>query len=145
MAELMLDTSSVATRRMNAVLQVLVVDDSHSVRQYLKAKLESLSCEFPIQVDLADCGEEAVSRVEEKIYDVVFMDVVMPGIGGHEACRQIKQIRKTRVAMLSSLKSHADHQAGHVAGCDNYLTKPPQDSDLQAVIRIVSLRKAIAL
>ncbi len=128
-----------------AVLRILVVDDSSSVRQYMKAKLESLSCDFPLVIDSASSGEEAVDMVEQQSYDLVFMDVVMPGIGGHEACKRIKQIRRTRVAMLSSLKSQADHQAGHVAGCDNYLTKPPQDADLQAVLRIVSLRKVVAL
>lgn len=138
-------TNPAGARRKDLRLNILVVDDSSSVRQYMKAKLEALSCDFQVDVDLADCGEAAVRCVEEKIYDIVFLDVVMPGMGGHEACKRIKQIRKTRVAMLSSLKSQADHQAGHVAGCDNYLTKPPQDSDLQAVLRIVSLRKAIAL
>lgn len=127
------------------VLQILVVDDSTPVRQYMKAKLQALAEDFDVEIDLAASGNEALALVERTPYDLVFLDVVMPGMNGHEVCKRIKLIRKTRVAMLSSLKSQEDHQAGHIAGCDNYLTKPPQDSDLQAVLRIVSLRKAVMM
>lgn len=125
-------------------LRILVTDDSAAVRQYMKAKLIQLAGgAFDVEVDEAASGEEAVSCVEKHPYDLVFLDVVMPGMGGHEACRRIKSIRKTRVAMLSSLKSGADHHLGRTAGCDNYLTKPPQDADMGAVLRIVYLRKSI--
>lgn len=135
----------VAHDRRQVQVNVLVVDDSAAVRQYMRVKLAELAGNsFRIEIDEAASGEEAVARVEKKSYDLVFLDVVMPGIGGHEACRRIKTIRKTRVAMLSSLKSGSDHHQGHIAGCDNYLTKPPQDVDVQAVLRIVYLRKSIA-
>lgn len=126
-------------------MHILVVDDSAAVRQYMSSKLAQLAGEsFHVDIDMASSGEEAVQKVTEASYDLVFLDVVMPGMGGHETCRRIKAIRKTRVAILSSLKSQADHQDGHIAGCDNYLTKPPRDEDLQAVLRIVYLRKSIA-
>ncbi len=134
-----------AARERGVLLQVLVVDDSSAVRQYMTAKLKQLAGNsFQLAIDAAASGEEAVECVKRKAYDLVFLDVVMPGMGGHEACRQIKAIRKTRVAMLSSLKSGVDHHEGHLAGCDNYLTKPPQDVDVQSVLRIVYLRKSIA-
>lgn len=137
--------SAPSTHSHKVQLQLLVVDDSAAVRQYMMAKLAQLAGNsFQVLIDEAASGEEAVACVERKHYDLVFLDVVMPGMGGHEACRQIKAIRKTRVAMLSSLKSGADHHEGHIAGCDNYLTKPPQDVDVQAVLRIVYLRKSIA-
>lgn len=126
-------------------LKILIADDSAAVRQYMKAKLVQLAgSTFDVEVDEAASGEEAVSSIEKHPYDLVILDVVMPGIGGHEACRRIKSIRKTRVAMLSSLKSGADHHQGRMAGCDNYLTKPPQDADMGAVLRIVYLRKSIS-
>lgn len=131
-------------RERNITLHLLVTDDSAAVRQYMSAKLRQLAGDsFQVVIDEAASGEEAVECVKRKSYDLVFLDVVMPGMGGHEACRQIKSIRKTRVAMLSSLKSGVDHHEGHLAGCDNYLTKPPQDVDLQSVLRIVYLRKSI--
>lgn len=125
-------------------LRILVADDSAAVRQYMKAKLAELAGNsFDVIVDEAASGDEAVACVEKTPYDLVFLDVVMPGMSGHEACRRIKSIRKTRIAMLSSLKSGADHHQGRIAGCDNYLTKPPQDADMGAVLRIVYLRKSI--
>ncbi|MFN3587630.1 MAG: response regulator [Moraxellaceae bacterium] len=108
------------SRRM--VMRILVVDDSLAVRQYMTAKLRQLAGDsFDVDIDQAASGEEAIAKVEAAPYDLVFLDVVMPGIGGHEACRRIKAIRKTRVAMLSSLKSQDDHKEGHVAGCDNLI------------------------
>lgn len=132
-------------RERSITLHLLVVDDSAAVRQYMSAKLRQLAGNsFQVSIDEAASGEEALECVKRKSYDLVFLDVVMPGMGGHEACRQIKAIRKTRIAMLSSLKSGSDHHEGHLAGCDNYLTKPPQDVDVQSVLRIVYLRKSIA-
>lgn len=128
------------------LLRVLVVDDSESIRRLMKSKIESLSLgSLQVTVDTASNGEEAVSKCEHEAFDVIFMDVVMPGMGGLEACRRIKSVLKARVAMLSSLKTPADHAAARAMGCDNYLSKPPQDFDIQAVLRIVSLRKMTAL
>lgn len=125
-----------------ALLRVLVVDDSEAIRRLLKSKLENLSLgSHRVQVDTASNGEDAVDLCGHEPFDVVFLDVVMPGMGGLEACRRIKSILKARVAMLSSLKTPADHAAARAMGCDNYLSKPPQDFDIQAVMRIVSLRK----
>ncbi|HET8731995.1 MAG TPA: response regulator, partial [Moraxellaceae bacterium] len=135
-----------ATGRPSDSLRVLVVDDSESIRRMLKHKIESLSLgSLNVEVETAANGEEAVERCEHGDYDVVFLDVVMPGMGGLEACRRIKSVLKARVAMLSSLKTPADHAAARAMGCDNYLSKPPQDFDIQAVLRIVSLRKMTAL
>lgn len=127
-------------------LRVLVVDDSEAIRRLLKSKIETLSQgSYAVEVETAATGEEAVQKCERAAFDLVFLDVVMPGMGGLEACRQIKSLAKARVAMLSSLKTPADHAAARAMGCDNYLSKPPQDFDLQAVLRIVSLRKLTAM
>lgn len=132
------------THEHRVCVRILVTDDSAAVRQFMKAKLVQLAgSAFDVEIDEASSGEDAVACVEKNPYDLVFLDVVMPGMGGHEACRRIKSIRKTRVAMLSSLKSGEDHHLGRMAGCDNYLTKPPQDTDMGAVLRIVYLRKSI--
>lgn len=127
-------------------LRVLIVDDSESIRRLMRAKIESLSLgSHLVEVETAATGEEAVTRCEQSHFDLVFMDVVMPGMGGLEACRQIKAQMKVRIAMLSSLKTPSDHAIARAAGCDNYLSKPPQDFDIQAVLRIVSLRKLTAM
>ena len=124
------------------VLSVLVVDDSNLIRNLLAAKLKELAVDtYQIDVDQAMSGEEAVLRAHQKQYDLIFLDVEMPGMGGLEACKQLKAVSPARIAMLSGMKSAEAHEAGRAAGCDNYLTKPPHDADLRSVLRLVSLRK----
>src|SRR5262245_48748687 len=86
-------------------LRILVVDDSASIRAFMQAKLKALAGaqQLELSVATAASGEEAVSACDSHAYDLVFMDVVMPGIGGIEACRHIKSGRAPTVAMVSSL------------------------------------------
>jgi CheY-like chemotaxis protein len=124
------------------VLNILVVDDSNTIRDLLAAKLRELAVDtYQMDIDQAMSGEEAVLRARQKSYDLIFLDVEMPGMGGLEACRQLKTLCAARIAMLSGMKSAEAHEAGRAAGCDNYLTKPPHDADLRSVLRLVSLRK----
>lgn len=132
--------------RVRPSLRVLVVDDAEPIRRLLKNRLEAFCLDsHVVEVQTASNGEEALERCAQEDFDLVFLDVVMPGMGGLEACRRIKARLKARVAMLSSLKTPADYAAARAMGCDNYLSKPPLDVDLQAVLRIVSLRKLTAM
>jgi CheY-like chemotaxis protein len=148
----MLDASALGGRNdagsgtaANAALRILVVDDSDAARKFMAMKLEALARgSHSVVIDLAASGEEAVASCRETRYDLVFLDMIMPGIGGLEACRRIKAAQRIRVAMLSSLKTADDYLKARSAGCDNYLAKPPQDGDILALLRIVSLRKLTA-
>ena len=126
-------------------LNILVVDDSDAIRDLMVEKLHQLieAGDLSAQIDTARSGEEAIDRFEEKHHDLVLMDVEMPGMGGLSACKYLKDGGAPRVAMLSSLDSGEAHQAGHQAGCDNYLTKPPNDADIRVLLRLVSLRKQV--
>lgn len=126
----------------DGTIRVLVVDDSQPVRDLIARKLLDLSRNvFDVAIDTATCGEEAISRHLEEPYDLFFLDVEMPGIGGLEACRRLKSKSHARIAMLSGMNSAEAHAAGRAAGCDNYLIKPPHESDLRSILRLVSLRK----
>lgn len=128
-----------------AALRVLVVDDSYPARQFMKLKLEELADDnLRVQVDFADSGEKALVCVQSQAYDLVFLDVVMPGIDGYEACARIKAVQPVRVAMLTSRTAPVDFTRGRASGCDNYLTKPPNDIDLRTVLRLTSLKKMTA-
>lgn len=123
-------------------VRVLVVDDSFPARQFMQLKLEELSGPtLKLHVDMADCGEKALQSVADNHYDLVFLDVVMPGMDGYETCQQIKAIRPTRVAMLTGRTAPVDFTRGRAAGCDNYLPKPPNDVDLRTILRLTSLKK----
>jgi twitching motility two-component system response regulator PilG len=104
-------------------LRALIVDDSLTVREQLRSALDRAG----IVSDQADCAENAFSKLQSNNYDIVFLDVVMPGADGYEVCRTIKKNAYTRsvpVLMLTSRSSPFDRARGALAGCDSYLVKP---------------------
>lgn len=115
---------------------VLVVDDSLSVRKFMEHKLNSL--DVPVQIDFAATGEQALTLAEAGDYDLVFLDVMLPGIDGYRVCKTIKTGKATKstpVVLLTSKKSPFDKVKGSMSGCDAYLTKPPEEARLNAVIQ----------
>lgn len=114
---------------------ILVVDDSFPARQFMKFKLEELiPASLNIKVDFADSGEKALRAIKSAPFDLVFLDVTMPGRDGYEICTLIKQSSLVQVAMLTGLKETVNKIKGDSAGCDYYLTKPPKDEELMNVI-----------
>lgn len=139
-------TSEKASDNCRGCFHILVVDDSLPVRTYMQQKLATLS---PVltHVDFAESGDEAIALLREgKSYDLVFMDVMMPGTDGYKTCKWIKTNKPTHVVMLTSRSSPFDKVRGAMSGCDTYLVKPPQDSDLENVLnrRIEQLTEALA-
>lgn len=118
-----------------AISRVLVVDDSAPVRTYMSEKLPQLSA-GRLDIDFAEDGDKALHILKERIYDLVFLDVVMPGADGYEICKWLKSIHpKTRVVMLTGKKSPFDKVRGSMSGCDAYLVKPPKDAKLMSILR----------
>lgn len=124
-------------------LNILVVDDSTAIRSLITAKLHELATgSYDLDITQAGDGLQALGYAEQHPFDVIFLDVEMPGMGGLEACSALREKGcPARIAMLSSMKSAESHLAGRQAGCDNYLVKPPHDGDLRSILRLVSLRK----
>ena len=111
----------------------LIVDDSLPVRVQLKRPLEKA---FD-HVDVAETGEQALEFLAQRTYDLVVLDVILPGIDGYETCRRIKKDprhRETQVVMLTSNSSPADKVKGKLAGCETYLIKPVKPSVFETVM-----------
>lgn len=117
-------------------MKILVVDDSLPVRKFLEHKLPELTSEA-INLDFAASGEEAARKVKaaNPQYDLVFLDVVMPGADGYKVCKWIKANYPTYVVMLTSKKSPFDKVRGAMSGCNDYLTKPPEENKLSKVLQ----------
>jgi two-component system cell cycle response regulator len=129
--------ANVASRQCAA----LVVDDSLAVRRFMEDKLGTLG--VPVDLHFAASGEQALALAQEKHYDIIFLDIMLPGIDGYRVCKSLKAARGTRnspVVMLTSKKSPFDRVKGSMAGCDAYLVKPPDDQRLDAIIRKYILR-----
>ncbi len=114
----------------------LIVDDSLPVRRFMEMKLGHLG--VPVDIEFAATGEQAVALAQQRHYDIVFLDIMLPGIDGYRVCKALKASKvssKTRVVMLTSKKSPFDRVKGSMAGCDAYLTKPPDAQRLEAIIQ----------
>lgn len=111
--------------------KALVVDDSLPVRIQMDKALNQYAI-----VDFAVTGEEAYSFIEKNEYDIIFLDVVLPGVDGYEVCKTIKEgkAKDTPVIMLTGNSSPADRIKGKLAGCDTYLIKPVNQTVFQEVV-----------
>ncbi|MDG4596082.1 MAG: response regulator [Candidatus Contendobacter sp.] len=112
----------------------LVVDDSSTIRKQMELELKLLG----VQVDAVESGEQAFEALARKNYDLIFLDVVLPGADGYQICKTIKKDkvrRKIPVIMLTSKSSPFDRVKGALAGCDTYLTKPAKQSVFQKTVK----------
>lgn len=112
----------------------LVVDDSPTVRAQLEIALRG----YGITAHMAESAEKAFECLAGSNYDLVFLDVVLPGADGYQVCKQIKKDKvkkETPVIMLTGKSSPFDRIKGSLAGCDTYLTKPVQAAVFQEIIK----------
>jgi CheY-like chemotaxis protein len=117
------NASESTTTEDSSLSSVLVVDDSLPVRIQMNMALKS----YAKNIDLAETGEKALELIKENRYDIIFLDVILPGVDGYEICKTIKNdenFKATPVVMLTGNSSSADQVKGTLAGCDSYLIKP---------------------
>ena len=119
--------------------KVLIVDDESSIRRALHNTLHGMG----FVVDDASTGEAALDLVREAEYDVVLLDINMPGIGGVRACREIRRsLPRLGILMLTVRDSEDDKVAALDAGADDYITKPFNIRELAARIRAAVRRSS---
>ncbi|GAA3576321.1 response regulator transcription factor [Amycolatopsis ultiminotia] len=117
--------------------RVLVVDDDETVRDVVRRYLEVAG----FTVDLAGDGTAALSRFAARRPDLVVLDVMMPGLGGLEVCRRLRQVSQVPIVMLTALGEEENRIAGLQLGADDYVTKPFSPKELS--LRVASvLRRA---
>lgn len=113
--------------------RVLIVDDSPSVRTQLNLYLSKRKFECYTAHD----SEEAIRAVKQVQFDLIFLDVIMPGVDGYQACKVIKSLagsKQVPVILLTSKNSPLDRIHGIMSGCDKYLTKPVRSSELEELL-----------
>ena len=120
------------------VKKILVVDDSPTDRQYM---LETLARKG-YQVVTAENGEDAIVKAKAELPDLILMDVVMPGLNGYQATRQITRDDATKhipVIMCTSKGADTDKIWGLRQGANDYLVKPVDAAQLLAKIAQLSV------
>lgn len=115
-------------------LQILVVDDSYTVRKYMEKKLSEL-IEVPALISFAANGEEALIKFNQRKYDMAFVDINMPGIDGYQVCKAFNALRDIHIVILTSNKSPIAKLRGAVSGCSSFISKPPSDERLIGEVR----------
>jgi two-component system KDP operon response regulator KdpE len=111
--------------------RILIVDDDPQIRRVLKVTLTGQGYE----VDDANSGESALEKVRSRRFDLVLLDLSMPGMGGLETCRAIREQSEIGIIMLTVRDNESDAVEALDAGADDYVTKPFKPSELSARIR----------
>jgi CheY-like chemotaxis protein len=127
------DAPAAAGARPEDAFRVLTVDDSPLMRTFLQNKLAP----YGISPEFAASGEEALYKISKQHFDLIFLDVMLPGMDGYDVCKMIKKNKDNnlmKVVMLTSKDKTFDRIRGTMAGCDGYLTKPVDEMKLRAII-----------
>ena len=111
--------------------RILVVDDDPQIRRTMKATLTARHYE----VSDSRNGEEALDKLRSETYDLVLLDMNMPGTGGIETCRLIRSSSDVAIIMLTVNNTEKDKVEALDAGADDYVTKPFSIPELLARIR----------
>lgn len=111
--------------------KVLIVEDELAIAELEKDYLELSSFEVEIETN----GEKGLEMALKNDYDMIILDIMLPGVDGFEICRQIREVKEIPVLMVSARKEDIDKIRGLGLGADDYITKPFSVTEVLARIK----------
>jgi DNA-binding response OmpR family regulator len=121
-----------------ASMRVLIVEDDRHLRTSMTRGLREASH----VVEQAPTGEQAIALAKSSVFDVMILDVRLPGVDGLAVCRAVRAAgNRVPILMLTALDDVDDRIAGLDAGADDYLTKPFDFGELLARLRALGRRR----
>ncbi len=113
--------------------RILVVEDEPVIRELVRSMLD----DGPVEVETAGTGTEGLRRARESRFDLVLLDVVLPGMDGLTVCRMLKSDPATAsvpLYMLTAKTRRSDLEAALAAGANGYIHKPFRGSELMELV-----------
>ena len=111
--------------------RILIIEDEGAIAELEKDYLELSGFE----VEVANDGEIGLKKGLTEDYDLVILDLMLPGVDGFEICRQVRAEKNTPIIMVSAKKDDIDKIRGLGLGADDYMTKPFSPSELVARVK----------
>ena len=116
---------------------ILIIEDNRELAQLLELHLRDLS----FKVDIAFDGISGVTKAEANKYDLIILDIMLPGLDGLEICRRLRNKSSiVPILMLTSKSSEMDRVIGLELGADDYVTKPFSIMELMARVKAIVRR-----
>lgn len=117
------------------MIKILLVDDEEKICEFVKAYLDREGYETTVVYN----GKNAIESFQEKDYDLVILDRMLPDISGEEVCKYIRKKSEIPIVMLTAKIEDYDRIEGFTLGCDDYLCKPFNVKEL--VLRVKAILK----
>ncbi|SEA68108.1 response regulator transcription factor [Bacillus nitratireducens] len=117
--------------------QILIIEDEESLADFLELELKYEGYKVDIQFD----GRKGLDAALEKNYDLILLDLMLPGLNGLEVCRRLRATKNTPIIMLTARDSIMDRVTGLDSGADDYLPKPFAIEELLARMRVIFRRE----
>lgn len=111
--------------------KILIVEDEVTIAELEKDYLELSG----FGVEVANDGETGLQKALSEDYDLLILDLMLPGVDGFEICRQVRDQKNTPIIMVSAKKDDIDKIRGLGLGADDYMTKPFSPSELVARVK----------
>ena len=111
--------------------RILIIEDEEAIADLEKDYLELSDFE----VDICNAGDKGLLATQNQEYDLVILDLMLPGMDGFEVCRRIRETKNIPILMVSAKKDDIDKIRGLGLGADDYMTKPFSPSELVARVK----------
>jgi len=121
--------------------RILVVEDEPAIAESVAYALTAAGYE----VDTVGSGEDALSSTQERPYDLMILDLLLPGLSGLDVCREVRTSSALPIVMLTVRDEELDRVTGLAIGADDYVTKPFSTAELVSRVRAQLRRRRLNL
>ena len=111
--------------------RILIIEDESSIAELEKDYLELSGFEVALEEE----GNQGLKRALEEDFDLLILDLMLPGMDGFEICRRFREVKNTPIIMISAKKEDIDKIRGLGLGADDYMTKPFSPSEMVARVK----------